>query len=150
MASSLSKVYLHIVFSTKRRARVLEKAVRPALFACMAGVIRQQGAYAVIINGVEDHVHLLVSFPRTITIADLVKEIKRKSSKWIKTRGPQFHHFSWQTGYGVFSVGYKGYENVARYIERQEEHHRSRSFKEELLDHLEKYEVEYDERYLWD
>jgi REP element-mobilizing transposase RayT len=150
MAQSLSQVYLHVVFSTKKRVPVLEKKCRPGLFAYIAGTIKLLGAQALIINGVEDHLHILTVFPRTITIAEFIKEIKRTSSKWLKTQGPQFHGFSWQTGYGVFSVSYESFENVKRYIERQEEHHRIKGFKEEFLDLLEQYDVDYDPRYLWD
>lgn len=148
MPQSLSKVYLHIVFSTKKRVPVLDKKIRPVLFAYLAGVIKKKGGHAVIINGVEDHIHILTTLPRTITIADFVKEIKRTSSKWLKTQGASFHSFCWQAGYGVFSVSYNAFENVKAYIEKQEEHHQKKSFKEEFLDLLEKYDVDFDERYL--
>ena len=102
------------------------------------------------VGGVADHVHLAVRLSRTLSVADLVKEVKLASSKWLKEQGPEFNGFYWQQGYGAFSVGMNQKETLLHYIDTQEEHHRTRTFQEEYRDVLAKYEVVYDERYVWD
>ena len=108
------------------------------------------GCPAVIINGTADHVHALFRLSRTVAISELVEELKKRSSKWLKTKGKAFAGFQWQTGYGVFSIGESGLEAARIYITRQKEHHRRKTFQEEFLDFLAKYRIEYDERYVWD
>jgi REP element-mobilizing transposase RayT len=99
---------------------------------------------------VSDHVHILCRLSRTLTIAQLVRELKRESSKWIKTKGRDYARFHWQEGYGAFSIGASQLEAVRRYLALQEKHHQRRSFQDEFREFLRKYEVEYDERYVWD
>ena len=150
MPQSLDKVLLHLVFSTKDRFPCLGASVRPALHAYLATVSRNAGCECPRAGGVADHVHLAIQFPRTMTIAALVEELKTASSKWLKTQAPELSGFGWQRGYGVFSVGPSDLDALLAYIDRQEEHHRTRTFQEEYRAFLAKYRVEYDERYAWD
>lgn len=120
------------------------------LHAYLAGICRAKGAEAYRVGGTEDHVHIACTLPRTLTQSKLLEETKKASSIWMKQQegGPQ--NFSWQSGYGIFSLGQSQLPTLIQYIDNQEEHHRRKSFKEELLELLEKYDVEYDEKYLWD
>lgn len=151
MAQSLAKVYLHLVFSTKHRQNFILPKVETALYAYIGGVIKNLRGIPIKINGMPDHIHILATLPRTITLAKFLEEIKRSSSKWIKTQGKEFVDFSWQGGYGVFSVSQSKVDVVSNYISNQKaHHHHQKSFKEELIEFLEQYDVEYDEKYLWD
>ena len=105
---------------------------------------------AIIVGGVEDHVHLLCALSRTCAPADMVKEVKRSSSLWIKTRAPEWSDFAWQSGYGVFSIGHSQIDEVRRYIAAQPEHHRKLTFQDEFRHLLQRYEVAFDEAYVWD
>ena len=118
----------------------------------VGGVVWDYGQYALglELGGIEDHVHVLCRLGRTIDVAELVRELKRESSKWLKTKGAGLGRFQWQEGYGAFSVGASQVEAVRGYIARQEEHHRRRSFQDEFRAFLQKYGVDYDERYVWD
>ncbi|MGA0333603.1 MAG: IS200/IS605 family transposase [Kiritimatiellia bacterium] len=150
MPQSLSKILLHIVFSTKDRAPCLTTNLRPALHAYMATLARNQGCECYRANGIEDHVHLAIGLARTITVADLVKELKTESNKWLKNEDKTLSHFSWQKGYGVFSLGASQLPDLLGYIDNQETHHQKVTFKDEYRIFLKKYEIEYDERYVWD
>jgi len=151
MPQSLARVVLHVVFSTKNRVPFLrETEVRVRLHAYMAGVLQHIGCEPILINGVEDHVHILCNLSRTVTIAGLVEEAKKSTSKWMKERGPQYGDFFWQGGYGAFSVSQSNVETVRIYIATQEEHHRTVSFQDELRALCRKHGVEIDERYVWD
>lgn len=120
------------------------------MHAYLAGTCRNQDCPSLIVGGVEDHVHILCSLGRQTTVADLVRELKRESSKWIKSRGRQFAEFHWQNGYGAFSVSPSHAPSLQRYIRNQEEHHRQETFQDEFRRLLKKYGVAYDERYVWD
>lgn len=149
MPQSLSCVYAHIVFSTKdRRPFLQDKSFREDLFAYQAGICRGAGSPAVVIGGHVDHVHLLVRLGRTGSIADLLRDLKRDSSAWAKTRGVRA--FTWQGGYGVFSVSPAHVAAVTDYIRNQETHHRTVSFQDEFRTLCRKYGIEWDERYVWD
>ena len=150
MPQSLSHVIVHLVFSTKDRFPCIDAKVRPALHAYLAEVTRNAGCACFRVGGVADHVHLAVGLSRTIAIADLVNEVKTSSSMWMKTKPAEVRGFAWQRGYGAFSVGPDDLDSVVAYIDRQEEHHRMRTFQEEYLAFLAKYAVEFDERYVWD
>jgi putative transposase len=151
MPQSLSAVYHHLVFSTKdRRPFLRDKTVRDALHAYMGGVSKTLDCPPLIIGGVEDHVHLLCRFARTITQAEWVKELKRISNGWLKEQGRDYADFEWQGGYAVFSVSQSRLEPVKQYIASQEEHHRKTTFQDELRTLLRKHEIEFDERYVWD
>ncbi|HEX7578180.1 MAG TPA: transposase [Verrucomicrobiae bacterium] len=151
MPQSLSAVYLHLVFSTKdRRPFLRDKTVRDSLHAYMGGVSKTLDCPPLIVGGVEDHVHLLCRFGRTITQAEWVKELKRVSNGWLKEKGRDCADFEWQGGYADFSVSQSNLERVKQYIARQEEHHRKTTFQDELRTLLRKHEIEFDERYVWD
>ena len=150
MPQSLSYLLTHIVFSTKDRTPVLDPAVRPALQAYLATVARNVDCECFRVGGVADHVHLAVRISRTITMAQLIEELKTSSSKWLKTQSPALAAFAWQRGYGAFSVGPSDLHALLHYINTQEEHHRTRTFQDEYRAFLTKYGIEYDERYVWD
>ncbi len=150
MAQSLAKIYLHIIFATKYRRKLIDKEVKDGLYRYIQGILKNMVCPAIIINGTADHVHILCLLSRNVSVSDLLEEIKRSSSKWIKTQGTKYHNFYWQNGYGAFSVSESLVDRVKRYVERQEEHHARKSLQEEYLALLEKYGVEYDERYLWE
>jgi len=150
MSQSLSKIYVHLIFSTKGREPFLPAAVRPRVHAYLATVLKNFDSSAVKIGGTSDHVHILFRLSRNRSLAETVDEIKTSSSKWIKTLGRPLTTFHWQNGYGAFSVDPSEVEEVARYVSRQEEHHRMVTFQEEYRNFLERYGVEFDEKYVWD
>ena len=150
MPQSLSQVIVHLIFSTKNREPWLDAEVRPRMHAYLATVCRDLGAEAFRVGGVADHVHLVVTLPRTLGQSGLVEEIKKLSSKWIKGLDPKYRRFYWQRGYGAFSLGRSQLEAVVKYVSEQERHHRRVSFQEEFRRVLAKYGVEFDERYVWD
>jgi putative transposase len=151
MSQSLSRIAIHITFSTKsRNIYFTDKTIREELHAYIGGTCEALGCTVVTVGGTTDHVHILCLLGRTITISDLIKEIKIESSKWLKTKSSSLKRFSWQNGYGVFSVSDSLVENVKNYIRNQEEHHRRRTFQEEYRIFLFENNVPYDERYLWD
>lgn len=147
---SLANVLIHIVFSTKLRAPMLSKEIRQELHSYMVGIARNNGCSPVQIGGVEDHVHLLISLSRTITIAQLVEHLKTGSSKWLKEKGPALKDFAWQAGYGVFSVSPAQANEAIRYVQSQEAHHQKLTFQEEFRSLMAEAGVEIDERYVWD
>ena len=150
MPQSLSSILIHLVFSTKHREPFITPEIEPELHAYLATVFRACRSPALSINGTVNHVHALFALSRTTTVADIVEEVKKRSSKWIKTREPRLRNFQWQIGYGAFSIGQSNVAALKRYIADQKEHHRRHSFEEEYRSFLEKYEVAYDEKYLWD
>jgi putative transposase len=151
MPQSLAKILVHTVFSTKERRPFLrEAALRHELHHYLGGILKNLDCQPIIVGGVEDHVHLLTSLSRTCAAAEMVKEVKRGSSLWIKERDEGLRDFAWQNGYGIFSIGFSQIEDVRRYIAEQEQHHRKVSFQDELRQLLRRYEIAYDERYVWD
>jgi REP element-mobilizing transposase RayT len=194
MPQSLSRLIVHIVFSTKARVPILRESIRGELYAYLAGVLRNLecpaiklapfrrtlktihrrdaetrrkahsscslrlcvsavkngNSYTIKLGGTADHMHLLCLLSKNLALAKLVEEFKTGSSRWLKTKGPEFQSFHWQSGYGGFSVGESGLEAATRYIDQQEEHHRKVSFQDEYRMLLEKYRVPYDERFVWD
>lgn len=151
MAQSLSKILVHTVFSTKdRRSYLNDRDLRTELHAYLGGILTRLDCQPLIVGGVADHVHMLAALARTRAAADVVKEAKRGSSVWLKTADPSFADFAWQNGYGVFSIGASQISTVRNYIANQEEHHRQVSFQDEFRTLLTRYDVEFDERYVWD
>ncbi len=151
MPQSLGQIYLHIIFSTKHRQPFLkEKKTREHIYAYLAGICQNLECPALRIGGIEDHVHLLTRHSRNISVADFLRELKRESSKWIKSLDAQFKRFSWQNGYGAFSLSPSHVKAVEKYIIEQEEHHRQESFQDEFRRICRKYGVEIDEKYVWD
>jgi len=151
MPQSLAQIYLHIVFSTKERRPFLQgTSIRDEMHNYLGGICNNVGCPILRVGGVADHVHLLCRFGRTITVADLVQELKRESSKWAKTKSDSLRDFHWQNGYGAFSISPGHVEPVRSYIANQEEHHRIVTFQDEFRRLLAKYGLECDERYVWD
>ena len=151
MSQSLAKILVHTVFSTKdRRPFMRDKSLRDELHRYIGGILTNHDCQPLIIGGVEDHVHILSTLSRTSTVAEIVKEVKRGSSLWLKTKNPELRDFAWQNGYGIFSIGFSQVETVRNYIAGQEEHHRKVSFQDEFREFLKRYDVEFDERYVWD
>ena len=151
MPQSLSAVYIHVVFSTKERRPLLrDRDKREALHAYLGGISKTLECPPIIVGGIENHVHLLARFARTITQAEWVKELKRVSNLWLKEQGRTYTEFQWQGGYADFSVSQSNLDRVKKYIANQEEHHRKLSFQDELRGLLRKHNVDWDERYVWD
>ena len=151
MPQLLAKILVHAVFCTKdRRPWLRDKKLREELHRYIGGILNHLECQPVIVGGVEDHVHLLCTLSRTCQAAEMVKEVKRGSSLWLKTKSPDLHDFAWQNGYGIFSIGFSQIQTVQKYIAGQEEHHRKVSFQDELRELLRRYEIEFDERYAWD
>lgn len=151
MPQSLAKILVHTVFSTKdRRPFLRDKALREELHRYLGGILAKHDCQPLIIGGVEDHVHLLSTFSRTCEAAEMVKEVKRGSSLWLKTKAPDLSNFAWQNGYGIFSIGFSQVGAVRNYSAGQEEHYRKVTFQDEFRELLRRYEIEFDERYVWD
>lgn len=140
---------VHVVFSTSERRNLISEDMRGRLWAFMGGVARERNATAICIGGTENHVHLLISIPATIHIADLVKAIKAISSIWVHEKFPEKRHFAWQKGYGAFSIGRAQREVTIAYIANQAEHHKKRSFEKEFISFLERNGVAYDYRFVF-
>ena len=151
MAQSLARLWTHLIFSTKNRFPFLvDKNLRAGMHAYLAKMLREQDCETLIVNGVEDHIHALFALSRTHSIASVVKEIKRTSSGWVKELSPKLAEFHWQGGYGAFSVSQSNLQEVIRYIENQEEHHKRVTFQDEYRAFLRAYDIAYDERYVRD
>ncbi len=149
MPQSLFKILIHVVFSTKDRADLIAPEIEDELFKYFHGIVENNGAKLIIANGTTNHVHLLISFGKKVDIPELVGDLKRDSSKWIK-REKNIHNFYWQRGYGAFSIGQSQVGTTVKYIENQKAHHSQQDFKDEYRALLQKYEIDYDERYVWD
>ncbi len=150
MPQSLSSVLVHLIFSTKNREPFITPEIETELYPYMATIFREQKSPTLTIGGTFDHLHVLFSLARVITMAELVEAVKTDTSKWIKTKGRVFRNFHWQKGYGAFSVGQSEVKFVRRYIQSQKEHHRRVTFQEEYREVLKSFAVPYDERYVWD
>jgi putative transposase len=150
VSQSLSNILLHIIFSTKNREPWIQPEIENELYAYLALVFRECNCPAILINGAADHVHALCVLSRTITVADLLETVKKRSSKWIKTQGAFYQNFAWQAGYGAFSLGESNKASAVKYIQNQKEHHRVKTFQEEFREFLKAYQISYDEKYVWD
>lgn len=150
MAHTYTKLLTHVIFSTKNREKLIPADLMLGLHAYIGGIVKNVGGTALIVGGVEDHVHLLVMFPPRIALSDAVREAKAGSSRWMKEELKSRGSFAWQTGFTAFSVSQSRAPETIQYIAKQSEHHRKKTFKDELLEFLEGYGVEYDEKYLWD
>jgi putative transposase len=146
MPHTYSQNYLHVVFSTKERRKLITKEFQPKLWSYMAGIGRNNGFLVLANGGMEDHTHLLIQLPATLTLAKAVQLLKGSSSKWVSEHGREF---SWQEGYGAFGVSKSNINAVVRYIANQEKHHRKITFEEEFIALLEKHEIEYDPKYVF-
>ena len=151
MPNTFSKIYIQIVFAVKYRKSLIDKSWRDELYKYICGVANGNNQKVYAIRGVEDHIHILIRLRPNICISDLVRDIKACSTKWINERGfVKGNHFSWQVGYGVFSYSECHLENVIRYINNQEQHHDKQNLRDEFIELLKEYQVEYDEKYVLD
>jgi REP element-mobilizing transposase RayT len=150
MAGTFSQIYIQVVFAVKGRENLLQKPWRDAIFKYMSGIIKGKNQKSIIVNGVADHVHLFIGLRPSMCLSDLVRDIKNNTTNFIKDKKLIKGEFAWQEGFGAFSYSHSQLDNVYQYILNQEEHHRKRTFKEEYLDFLQKFEIEHDEKYLFD
>jgi REP element-mobilizing transposase RayT len=150
MPQSLTKLYAHLVFSTKSRHPFLDDEIRPRVHAYLATIVRQMDSAWVVVGGVADHVHILFDMGKLRAPVEFVEQTKRESSKFIKTLGEKYKDFYWQRGYGMFSVGPAYRDEAEEYVQNQEEHHRGKTFQEEFRAFLRRYGISFDEQFVWD
>jgi putative transposase len=150
MAHTFTNLLTHIIFSTKDRQPSIDAVMKPQLFAYMGGIVREINGKAFAIDGTADHIHMLVSLPPTLALSEALRIIKTNSSKWFHEKSTNVKPFRWQAGYGAFSVSRSNIPRVVRYIVDQERHHRKVSFQEEFIAFLEKHDISYDKRYIWE
>jgi REP element-mobilizing transposase RayT len=151
MEQSVSQIYMHLVFSTKNRVPFFKNSdIREQLYSYIAKIIYENDSYPICIGGYEDHIHIFFNLSKNVCFKDIIGEIKRSTSKWIKTKGDEYTNFYWQAGYGGFSVGQQQKQKTINYINKQNEHHKKVSFQEELRMFMTKNNMEIDERYFWD
>ena len=150
MADTYSKIYIHIIFSTKNRNNLIQSSFREELFKYISGIIKGKGQTSLAINGTSDHIHILVGLKPDKSISDLVRDIKHFSTNFIKNRNLCKVKFAWQEGYAAFSYSYSQIDSVIKYIINQEKHHKRKSFKDEYQEFLNKFSIEYKEKYLFD
>ena len=150
MAGTFSQIYIQYVFSVKGRDNMLQNPWRDEVFKYIAGIIKGKNQKPIIVNGVTDHVHIFIGLKPVISISDLVRDIKNNSSNFINSQKFTKGKFFWQEGYGAFSYSHSQIENVYRYIMNQEEHHKKKTFKDEYIEILQKFEIDYDEKYLFE
>ena len=150
MANTYTQLYFHIVFAVKGRKNHISKSWEDELYKYITGIITNKNQKLMIINGVANHIHLLIGTKPNCNLSDLVRDVKANSSKWINEKNFVKGKFEWQTGFGAFTVSQSGIVNVINYIKKQEEHHKIKSFKEEYIDFLNAYEIKYRNEYLFD
>lgn len=150
MANTYHQVYIQIVFAVKYRAAVIDHEWKSTLFSVIGNLINEAGCKTIIVNGVQDHVHCFLGLKPVVSVSELMKTVKAKSSKYINDNKLTNTRFEWQEGYGVFSYGQSQIDRVYKYIQNQEEHHKKQTFREEYLDFLKKFKVPYDERYIFE
>ena len=151
MPQSFVSLHQHFVFSTKNRVPLISADVQPRLFEYIGGILRAEGCVLVAAGGMPDHVHLLVSLDKQLSISEALRIIKAGSSRWVHDTFPDvLSGFAWQAGYGAFAVSFSHLDRVKAYLARQAEHHRRVTFQEEFIAFLKRHGIEYDERYLWD
>ena len=148
MANTYTQIHLQLVFAVKFRAAVIDSSWKEELYRYMTGIVQEQKHKMIIINGVTDHVHLLIGFKPHQSLSELMQDVKGSSSKWINERKLTRSKFNWQEGYGAFSYSNSDLPNVIRYIQNQEEHHRKIVFKDEYRLYLKEFEIDFDEKYI--
>jgi len=150
MANTYTQLYVHVVFAVKGRQNMISPKWKEELYKYITGIVTNQGQKLMIINGMPDHLHILIGMKPDIALSDLVRDIKSNSSKFINEKGLTIGKFAWQNGFGAFTVGQSQQENVINYIKTQEEHHRHRTFREEYLDFLNTYQIAYNDQYVFE
>ena len=148
MSQSLAKNYIHLIFATKYRENIIKQTDLSELYAYITGILNHIDCPMICIGGTTNHVHVLCVLNKNMALSKMVEEVKRSSSKWIKSKDPFYRQFGWQNGYGAFSVSQSKVEIVVKYIQNQEEHHKKMLFVDELKMFLREYDVEYKEEYL--
>ncbi len=149
MGHSYISALFHCVFGTKGRKRQISEDLQSRLWPFIGGIARENGMKALVVGGVDDHAHVLLSLPATVAVAKAIQIIKGGSSKWIRDTFPQHGDFCWQEGYGAFSIGTSQTERTIAYIQSQKEHHRTKTFQEEFVSFLKRHGIQYDERFIW-
>src|SRR2546423_8870282 len=149
MPQSYVNLLYHIIFATKDRELLITTALQPRLYEYIGGIVRKQGGIALAINGMEDHVHLFAKLRQDKALADMIRDFKAHSSGWLHKVFPDLKDFTWQNGYGAFTVSASQASKIKSYIEQQKMHHQKRTFKDEFIEFLRAHEIEFDERYLW-
>jgi putative transposase len=149
MASTLTQLLVHIIYSTKHRANLIPTDIEPDLYAYIGGICRRLESPLMAMNGTPNHVHMLVSLGKAVTLSDLLLNVKRDSSKWLKEQHDALCGFGWQDGYFGFSIGESGVDGVRKYIAGQKEHHRTVEFKDEVRAFLRRYRMEWNEEFIW-
>lgn len=150
MANTFSQIYLHLIFAVKGRENLISKNWKDELYKYISGIISSKKQKLYIINGVANHIHILISVSPDTAISDLTRDIKANSSRFINDKGFVKGKFQWQEGFGVFSVSHSQLQTVVDYIKNQEEHHKKQSFRDEYLGFLKKYAISFDEKYVFD
>ncbi|MCX7049226.1 MAG: transposase [Candidatus Sumerlaeota bacterium] len=150
MSQSLAQLYTHLIFSTKCRIPLIDASISPKLWAYIGGILRNLDSPSIEIGGFQDHIHILYSQSKNYALKTVLEEIKKSSSKWIKTQGASYKKFYWQGGYGAFSVSPSRLESVRRYIRNQEAHHKKMTFQDEYRQFMKEYNLAFDEQYGWD
>ena len=150
MAQTITSLYYHVVFSTKNRIGIIRPDVEDELYAYIGGILANNRSKLLIGDGTQNHAHLLLSLNKNVGIPNIVGDIKRSSSKWLKTQGGMLAKFSWQDGYSAFTVGHSQLEVVRQYISNQKEHHKKTPFEDEMRTFYKKYAIPFDEEYVWD
>ncbi|MES2728193.1 MAG: IS200/IS605 family transposase [Bacteroidota bacterium] len=150
MAGTFSQIYIQIVFAVKNRDSLIDKSWEEELYKYITGIVTNKEQKMLTINGMPDHIHFLIGMRPSCCLSDLVREIKKSSNDFIKDKKLTPFKFEWQTGYGAFSYSHSSLDDVIRYIMNQKEHHKKKTFKEEYVELLKKFEVEHDEKYLFD
>lgn len=150
MPQSLASILIHVIFSTKHREDLISPEIEVELYAYIGGILSNKQSKLIAAGGTANHLHLLISMNKNAALSALIGDIKRNSSRWIKTKNVKFLKFEWQDGYGAFSIGQSNIETVKRYIANQKAHHKIKTFENELRGFFDKYQIEYDERYVWD
>ena len=149
MANTYHQIYLQTVFAVKYRKAIIDKVWSSQLYAVIGNLINETGCKTIIVNGVEDHVHCLIGLKPVVSVSELMKTVKAKSSKYINDHSLTASRFEWQEGYGVFSYGQSQVDKVYKYIQNQEAHHKKQTFRDEYLEFLKKFKIDYDEKYIF-
>jgi REP element-mobilizing transposase RayT len=150
MANTYHQIYLQTIFAVKYRRAMIDKTWKEKLFGVIGNLISEHNCKTIIVNGVEDHVHCLIGLKPVVSVSELMKAVKAKSSKYVNDHSLAESHFEWQDGYGVFSYNQSSLNAVYKYIQHQEEHHKKQTFKNEYIDFLNKFKIDYDERYIFE
>ena len=150
MANTYSQIYIQIVFAISGRANLIAKEWKAELYTYITGIVKNHGQKLLAINGVGDHIHILLNIQPSVALSEVVREIKANSSRWINEKRLVKGKFQWQEGFGAFSYSVSQLDDVIGYIQRQEEHHREVSFKKEYLTYLDRFNVDYDDKYVFD